>query len=698
MSLFFLYPIYLLGLAAAALPVLIHLLNRRRMKRIRFPAVRFILLSQKRISRSYRLRHWLLLALRTAAIILLALLLANPVFQTGAGLFAGGGPVSLVVILDNSLSMSWSRQGQAFKQAKEAVRVLIDSLGDGDRAVVIPTSVSGKEALRLKEEKEVLLRELQAIEISPGTANFTAALNQAYGILSAPAGQKEIRLITDMTLTGWDQFSAAGLKRYDPTIALKTIQVSGKENPVNATIKEIKVGGQGVGVNFPVQIEAVLANFGAAEIKDVLVQLAIDGETREQKLATVPPQGESSTIFQPRLTSRGAHTGEIILKKEGLAGNTRSRFALHAQDKLNVLVVDGDPQTALVRSETFFISRALNPAGDDDTSLFLPTVIVADGLPGANLEAYQAVILCNVGSISDAVAQRLREYVAQGGGLLIFGGERLQPDGYNQTLGAALPARLRERKLAPEGNAEKIGKIALGHAALEPLADAILRESLTSTRVWGYLRAEGAGKAPLVSLANGEPLIVEQTAGRGRVIFVATSADRDWNDLPVKTVYLPLVQSLTGYVAGGKRGALDSGTPVGAAREIPLPATLVGKTLRISKPDKQESIVNIEAGKERALARMEDNDQAGFYRIGLPQGAEKDGGAPALYAVNPPFLESRLDPINERELQAKLAPIKVEVLPVEALKEGGKRTDLALPLVGLLLLTLLFEGWLAQRF
>src|ERR1043166_8016021 len=112
MSFFFLHPLYLLGLAAASLPILIHLLNRRRLKRIQFPAVRFILLSQKRISRSYRLRHWLLLALRTLAIILLALLLANPIFQTGAGLFAGSGPVSLVILLDNSLSMTWSGDGK----------------------------------------------------------------------------------------------------------------------------------------------------------------------------------------------------------------------------------------------------------------------------------------------------------------------------------------------------------------------------------------------------------------------------------------------------------------------------------------------------------------------------------------------------------------------------------------------------------
>jgi hypothetical protein len=516
--------------------------------------------------------------------------------------------------------------------------------------------------------------------------------------LNAPAGQKEIRLITDLGLTGWDQFSTAALRQYDPSIPLKTIHISAKNTPLNGTVKEVKVGGQGVGVNLPLQIEAVLANFGTVEIKDVLVQLSLNGEIREQKLATVPPRGETSVNFQSRVAKPGVHLGEITLKKEGLAGNPRSHFALHAQDKLNVLVVDGDPQTALVRSESFFLSRALNPAGDQNTSLYLPTVIVADGLSAASLESYQVVVLCNVSLLSDTVAQKLRNYLSQGGGLLVFAGDRLQLDNYNQKLAQALPGQLRERKLALEGSAEKIGKILLSHPALEDFRDALLQESLTSSRVWGYFRSDGVGKAALVSLANGDPLMTEQKVGSGRVIFIATSADRDWTDLPVKTAYLPLIQAFTNYLAGGKRGALDYGVPVGATKEIPLSAGVVGKNLRITKPDRQESEVGIVAEKDRSIARFEENDQTGFYRVSLPAGAEKDGAAPPLYAVNRPFLESRLDEINERELQAKLQPIKVEVIPVAAMQRGGKRTDLALPLLGLLIVSLLFEGWLAQRF
>ena len=694
MSVFFLYPLFLFGLAAAALPVLIHLLNRRRLKRIQFPAVRFILLSQKRISRSYRLRHWLLLALRTLAVICLALLLANPIFQSGAGLFAGSGPVSLVVVLDNSLSMTWAGDRNGFTQAKEAARLLINGLNDSDLAALIPTNSDGKEAYRLKGQKEVLLKELENIQIADGTANLSAALSQAYELLNQPAGQKEIRFITDMGLTGWDQFSVAALKQFDPSIALRLIHIGRKQQPLNGSVKEIRLAGQGVGVNLPIQIEAIVANFGDSPIKDMLVQLSIDGQNKEQKLASIAAKGETTVGFQTRIGQAGVHTGQVTLKKEGLAGNPSAHFALEAQDKLRVLVVDGDPQTSLTASETFFIIRALNPAGERDSSLFLPTVIVTDGLNSVNLDSYQVVLLCNVAALPDNFVAKLQNYLRQGGGLLIFAGDKLQAENYNQKLAQVLPAPLRDKKTGAEASGEKIDKIDLSHPALQIFSDSILQESIKSARVWSYLRAGGK---PLIALANGEPLLLEQKVGAGKVMLLTTSADRDWSDLPVKTVYLPLMQSLAQYLAGGKRGSLDGGIAVGTAKELSLPPSAVGKILRVTKPDKRNADIPIAGAKERAVATVENNDRAGIYRLALPAGAEKDG-APQLYAVNAPFLESRLDEISAGEIQAKLKPIRAEVIAVEALQAGGQRVDLALPLLALLIVTLLIEGWLGQRF
>ena len=201
-----------------------------------------------------------------------------------------------------------------------------------------------------------------------------------------------------------------------------------------------------------------------------------------------------------------------------------------------------------------------------------------------------------------------------------------------------------------------------------------------------------------MALGNGDPLLLEQSVGAGKVMLITTSADRDWTDLPLKTAYLPLLQSLTQYLAGGKRGRLDPGIVVGAPKEVALPPAFVGKTLRVIKPNKQESEAPIVGAKDRAVATLADNDRAGIYRLTFPAGGDREMAVTPLYAVNPPFLESRLEEIGERALQAKLTPIKAEVIPVEALKDGGKRTDLALPLLMMLLVTLLLEGWLGQRF
>jgi hypothetical protein len=696
MSVFFLYPIFLFGLIAASLPLLIHLLNRRKLNRIRFPAVRFILMSQKRISRSYRLRHWILLALRTMAVVLLALLLANPIFQTGAGLFAGGGPVSLVILLDNSLSMTWSGDGIGFKQAKEAAQLLITSLGDSDRAAIIPTSISGKEPIRLKLEKDVLLKELDQIEIAEGTADFSTALGKAYEILGDPAGQKEIRLISDLGLTGWDNFSMSSLKQVDPAIPVKAIRVGRKQKPLNVAVKEIRAAGQGIGVDLPLHLEAVVANFSDQEIKDLLVQLSIDGQNKDQKLTSVPPRGDVTVTLQTRLSQAGSHAGQLTIKKDGLAGNASLHFGVHAQDQLRILVVDGDPQTSLVQSETFFLTRALNPAGESDSSQYLPTVIIPEGLSGATLDAYQVIVLCNVAALPDAFVAKLQNYLRGGGGLLIFGGDRLQADHYNAKLAQILQTPIRDKKQGLEASGEKIGKLELTHPALQSLSDNLLQESIKSARVWGYSRVSASGKSVLMSLANGDPLLIEHKVGSGRVMFITTTADRDWSDLPVKTAYLPMIHSLTNYLAGGKRGLLDGGISVGDAKELSLPPGYVGKTIRITKPNRQPAEVVMSAAQDRAAGSFEDNDVAGIYQLGLT-GTDQESGTPRLYAVNPPFLESRLEEISERELQAKLSPVRADVVPIETLQQGGTRRDLALPLLGLLLATLLLEGWFAQR-
>src|SRR5262245_1959100 len=700
MSFFFLHPIYLYGLLAASLPILIHLLNRRRIKRIRFPAVRFILLSQRRISRTYRLRHWFLLALRTLAVAFLVLLLANPIFQTGLGLFASGGSSSVAIVLDNSLSMKWSMDGKGFDAAKESVRRFIAALNEGDRAALIPTNPAPDTQTRMRGEKELLLKELNQIPRADGTADFSAALQKAYDLLREPAPQKEIWIITDLAVTGWDRFAVGALQSYDTLIPLKILKVRPSADAVNATIKEIELKSPGVAVGLPLQLETRLVNFTKQPVKDVLVQLNLDGRNVEQRLVSLPPDGETGVAFQVNLTKPGSQPGFVALKKDGLAGNPTGHFVLSAQDKLKVLLVDGDPQTSLIQSETFFLTRSLNPVGSEESSLFLPTVIVPEGLASARLEAYQVVVFCNVPVIPDAVARRITDYLRQGGGVLFFLGNRVDKDDYNLKLfqnSAILPARLIDRKTT-DTKGEKIAKIDSNHPALRSLADPISLASLQSVTVQGYFRGEVPSGSTLLSLANGDPLAVEKRIGPGKVILFTTTADRDWTDLPIKTAYLPLVQALVRYLSGNKTGAFDAGIVTGETKTITLPPSFVGKQIRLIKPDNKEREVAVAAQGDSAAAKFTENNLAGIYRVAFPPLAEKPAGAAEMYAVNPPYLESRLDTLSEKDLETKLSPIRAQVIPLEAVENGGKRFDLSLPLAVLLIGTLAAEGWLAQRF
>jgi hypothetical protein len=641
------------------------------------------------------------LALRTCAVLILILLLAHPFFQSGVGLFAGGAPLSSVIVLDNSLSMKLSQEGEGYGQAKEAARVLISSLREEDQAALIPTNTLDGQQIRIKEDQKALLRRLDGIPVSAGTADFSFALRKAYELLKEPSGQKAIWLITDMAQTGWDLLALSSMQEYDPQIPLKIIKVGKNGGLPNATIKEIKMQEQGVAVGLPIHLDAVIANFSNEEIKDVLVQLHLNDKKKEQRLVSLSPKEELTVGFDFSPEKPGSTTGYVELKKAGVVGNPIVYFTILAREKLKILIVDGDPQTSLVQSESFFLTRALNPGGGKDSSFFLPTVIIPESLNSVSLKSYQAIVFCNVPMIPDAILPRLREYLLRGGGLFLFLGDRVRVDDYNRKLFNApppiLPDRLGEKRVIFGSKGEEIGTVNVTHPSLKSLAGKVLETSLKSAKVNGYFRTRISGASSLLTLANGDPLLVEKKVGPGRVLLFTTSADLEWSDLPFKTVYLPLMQSLVSYLSGNNRGSADTGTTAGAARSFSFPSSFTGKSIRIIKPDDTKRETKFLADGEKASAAFKENDLAGIYRLSLPGRSQDNLPVPAIYAVNPPFLESRLTKISADELQSKLDPIDFEIIPPDSLEQGGTRMDLSLPLLILLIAILALEGWLSQR-
>lgn len=694
----FLYPLALAGLITAALPLVIHLLNRRQQKRIRFPAVKFVLLSQKRVARTYNLRNWLLLAVRTLAVILLVLLMAHPLFQTGVGLFARGAPLSTAVILDNSLSMILAGDVSAFEQAKQAANTILEALDDDDRAVLIPTNPVTDQDPGFRDPKEVALKDLNSLQATAGTADFIRALSKAYQLLRNAGGQKALWVITDLGLTGWDGLSLATVGEYDPTVPLRIVTVGAADASLNATIKSLEAKESGVATGLALELVATLVNFTDTPIEDLPVRLTIDDKVRDERLVRLPPRGEGKVVFQFKLDQPGSHAGHVSINREGLAGNQKHFFTVETQDRLNVLLVDGDPQRSLVDSETFFLSRALNPTEELSDSVLLPEVIIGSALTEASPDAYQGVVLANLPTIPEQFVPKLAQFIEQGGGALLSLGDQVQTDNYNRQLWGSgvgvLPGTLGERQRVQLNQDVSVDGIDTEHPALRPFQNKLLADSLRSAKVRSYFKVAPEQGRVLLRLSNGDPLLIEHQVGKGRILLLTSTADSAWNNIPLKTAYLPLMQSLIKYMSGGIDGTIDTGLAAGTARLFLAPATHAGKRIRVIDPSRSEQEIILNAQEESATATFTGNDFAGIYRV-VSEG--RGLGLPTLYAVNAPALESRMERISKDALERKLSPVAHEIIRDGDLSLGGTRTDLSLALVVILILTLFGEGWLGQR-
>ncbi len=686
-----------MALAAGAIPLVIHLLNRRQQKRLRFPAVRFVLISQRRVARTYNLRNWLLLAVRTLAVLLLALLLAHPLWETGVGLAARGAPLTAILIVDNSLSMEVRADGAPFDEAREAAGRILEALDENDRAAVIATNPVGSKTPALKTPEEATLKDLLPLAGTAGAADFTTALRTAYGLLRGAGGQKAIWVVTDLGVSGWDRLSLPAVGEYDPTVPLKIVTV-GAAAPPSATIKALVSRTADVAPGLDLELAATVVNFTPGEIPNVTVRLTLDDKVRSEKQVTLPADAESTLGFRFKLERPGSHAGYVSLHGDGFSGNRRHYFTIHTRDRLNILLVDGDPQRALVASETFFLSRALNPSGDLANSVLLPEVILGGALGQVNPEGYQVVMLANVPDLPDAFVGRLAAFVETGGGLLLSLGDRVTAEAYNRLLwdGPArlLPGPLGERRRVPLDQNVGVDEVDASHPALAAFGDKRLLDSLRGARVSSWFEVTPTGGRVVMRLGNGQPLLLEKEVGQGRVLLLTTSADSAWNNLPLKTGFVPLMQSLANYLAGGSRGSVDTGITAGEDKRWTAAAVHAGKLLRVVDPTRSEKTVTLAAADDKAAGAFDGNHFAGIYRV-VPPSADVD--VAALYAVNPPVLESRLERMGAEELERKLGPVNHEVMAAGVLSAGGSRTDLALALVVLLMATLLFEGWLGQR-
>jgi hypothetical protein len=632
----FLAPALLLGLIAAVLPWIIHRIGRRRARPVRFAAMELLLRAEREVSARRRLRDVALLLARTGLAMALPLAFARPFTEVRSDLPAvTTHSQSAVVVIDDSASMrrGLGREGTPFDVAQARAREIVEHLSpDSEIALVLASEGSAAPIAELSGDRARVAAALAAVTVSARRADFAAALRRATQMLaSSTRGDRLIYVITDLQAAGWEDVAPA-LLAAGPEIVV--LDASGGEAWTNRAVVGLgaepapEEGAQGIAV------VAEIANFAAEPARSLGITLRLDGVEVARGFVDVPAGGRARKRFV-HTVSGGARQAEVVIDHDGFVLDDRRACRVEASRGLRVLLVDGDPRTVRTEDEAFFLEAALRAGGSN----FSVTTVLPDELATRELAGFGAVFMANVARPNAAGAAAITRYVEGGGGLFISVGDRVDVDAWNQTMKTVLPQPLGLKRSAaalpgarPEGEtvdlrpAERLAPIDRRHPLLA--AFPARGEGLASARFFQFLLLgpvpEAPGRRIVLRYENGAPALVDAEIGRGRVLLLTTSVDREWTDLPIRPGFLPLVQEAARYLAAAPSGDATATVTVGGKREIVLSAD--DRRVEVVKPNGESAWLSPAAHpgepKARPTVLFDETDEPGLYRV---RAARPDG-------------------------------------------------------------------------
>lgn len=617
----FVHPGLVIGAALAAVPLLIHLLNRQRFKPLPWAAMRFVEAAWRKTRRRARLENLLLLLLRMGAIALLALAISRPF--VGARSALSGMTESrrdLALIIDASYSTGW-RDGvrTVYERQIERARALLLSLDTnrGDRArLVVAARTPRLLSWRSPEEALDLLDTLGAPTDEPLDLGAALAEVRAHAEeLGRGEGAEnlEIHLLTDMQRSTFtpdvraETDSAPGVdvgpamppqsapRLFEELDRLRELGLRvwvddlgpGESVPANLALSELGPQTRVLGPDHPVDLVLRVDNFGPTSRSGVRVVLEIDGERRPQSTIEVPGRGFTRLLISETFRERGPHRVRALLETDGLSVDDSRAAIVIVPPAIRVLLVDGAPSLDMSSDEVGYLAAVLEPARGDDSIGAASAPFEVQKVDPARLSetdldlgAVDVIWLANVENLLPRALERLEARVAAGASLIVSLGDRADALAYGARLFKAdgsglLPAELLVRSLvARDERYWRIQDFDPVHPALVFFADERWKPLLTEVPFYGFFETRPLPDARVLARFDDSArsaALIERAFDRGRVFLWTSTIDADWTRLPESPrTLVPFVHELTRY-AGTIRDSdpnLAVGSPYSARVDV----------------------------------------------------------------------------------------------------------------------------------
>ena len=700
---------------AAVVPIVIHLWSKRRYQEVSWAAMDFLVAALRKNARRIRLEQWVLLALRTLVLLLLAAALAEPAVTLLAGLRGGArrGPTHWVLVLDGSFSMAYRADERShFDAARELAGQMVSDCRQGDGFTLIlmgspPRAVIAAPAF----DGDDVIGELDELTPDDSGASLLATLQLVGEVIDRAAKQyprlttTKVCFLTDLDQAAWRDVTSDACREVIGALADRgTLLLAdlGQAGRRNVAVTDLRLGDDLLSLDREIQFQATVQRFGPAGATTKRVEILVDGRRLDEQVIDLT--GDSASVtFSHRFETPGEHVVQVAVPGDGLEIDNERWLSVPLRESIKVLCVRGKQDAAR------YVAYALEPRESTRPAVRWE-IVPESALLERELAEYDCLFLCNVGRFGREETAALTRYRALGRGLVFFLGDQVQADNYNELLGGefsgkpVIPVRL--GAAVGDGNT-LFGLDPLGyrHELLEVFRDAP-NTGLLTTPVWRYLRLEpieATGAQVVLAFDNGDPALVEAALGGGRSLVFATAASpasldrsgpqpRPWTDIASWPSFPPLVQEMLSFVVrcSVTHRQLEVGQPMMGS----LPNSSGTPDLQVTDPTgSRERVTAISQGGEAGWV-YENTRRRGIYRAqgGSPEAAEQ------LYAVNVGTAESSLERFDVDALPSQFQRGLTPGDPSDATASiGGRRPLFRLLLAGVLAL-LLAESFCAWRF
>ena len=604
----FLNPAVLFGLLAASIPVLIHLFNLRKLKKIEFSTLTFLKELQKNRIRKIKLKQWLLLALRVLIILLLVLAFARPTLE---GVALGGttsaAKTTAVFILDDTFSMSVvDAKGSYLNQAKESIKELIKNLQEGDEAALIIVSGRNKENVKPTTNLTDFIKNVDAVEPAYSSGYLHDAIVKASEILAESNNfNKEIYIFSDFQKSKiLKEGSLSDLsKLLNEKVKMYSFNYSGKEI-YNIGIDNIKVETQIFEKDKPVVFNVTVTNYSSSKVNNLVVSLFINDERTAQQSVSLAPGASSVLTMESLVKKTGYNSVFAEIEDDEIMQDNRRYTTIFIPDKIPLMIFYDN------EADTKFVDLALASSGNNET--FDITKKSLQQLLSVNLNQYDVVFI--IGSEITG-PERLKQFVENGGGLFLFPGSKTTTQNFQKLLDVfSLP--IVQGSFGGAGkndNSVTFDKVEFNHPLFSNLFNEQTKKKIESPDIYHHLRIDPQGKGiNIITLMNGSSFLSEYKFGSGKILVLNTSPVLSWSDLPLKGIFPPLINKSVFYLASKNKE--EERYFAGDAVNLNLTNKSVGG-IKIEKPGKSEEFISPEDIPQSGFLSYSSTDLTGVYKI-----------------------------------------------------------------------------------